>query len=51
MREGLGIQLVFNCYIACSLEGELRDTHSVEVIECAAGAERRYAVPLQRAFD
>ncbi|HDR9757873.1 TPA: hypothetical protein QDC44_001997 [Burkholderia cepacia ATCC 25416] len=51
VREGLGIQLLFNCYIASSLERELRDTHTVDVIECAAGTERRYTVPLQHAFD
>jgi hypothetical protein len=51
VREGLGIRLLFNCYIASSLERELRDTHTVDVIECAAGAERRYTVSLQHAFD
>ncbi|RQY93838.1 hypothetical protein DF016_10910 [Burkholderia stagnalis] len=51
VRESLGIRLRFNCYIASSLEGELRETRSVEVVEWAAGAERRYTVPLRHAFD
>ncbi|WJN72110.1 hypothetical protein [Burkholderia anthina] len=51
VREDRGIRLRFNCYIASRLEGELRDTHRVEVIECAASAHRRYTVPLQHAFD
>ncbi|PCE30219.1 hypothetical protein BZL54_21235 [Burkholderia ubonensis subsp. mesacidophila] len=51
VREGLGIQLRFNCYIAGSLERELRDTRNVELVEHAASAERRYAVPLLHAFD
>ncbi|MDR8032098.1 hypothetical protein [Burkholderia cenocepacia] len=51
VREGFGIRLRFNCYIASRLEGELRDTDRVEVIECAASAHRRFTVPLQHAFD
>ncbi|WP_322080114.1 hypothetical protein [Burkholderia cenocepacia] len=51
VREGLGIRLLFNCYIACSLERELRDTRSVEVVEHAAGEQRAYAAPLLHAFD
>lgn len=51
VRAGLAIRLRFNCYIASSLERELRDTHTADVIECAAGVERRYTVPLQLAFD
>ncbi|RQT02076.1 hypothetical protein DF035_15285 [Burkholderia contaminans] len=51
VRESLGIRLLFNCYFASSLERELRETRSVEVVEWAAGVERRYTVPQQHAFD
>ncbi|WP_081472783.1 hypothetical protein [Burkholderia ambifaria] len=39
VREGLGIRLLFYCYIACGLKRELRDTRAVEVVEHAAGEE------------
>lgn len=51
VRERPGIRLRFNCSIASNLEGALRDAHCVAVIECAAGAERRYSVALQHAVD
>ncbi|MBJ9696936.1 hypothetical protein [Burkholderia cenocepacia] len=51
VRESFGIRLLFNCYIASSLKGGLRETRSVEVVEWAAGVERCYMVPMQHAFD
>ncbi|MEB2607210.1 hypothetical protein SB461_11970 [Burkholderia cenocepacia] len=51
VREGLGIWLQINRYIASSLESESRDTRSVDVTESAAGAERRNTALVQHAFD
>ncbi|CAB3754087.1 hypothetical protein LMG29542_02244 [Paraburkholderia humisilvae] len=51
VREGLGIRLVFNCYIHASLSRELQGVREVEVVEIAQGVERKYRTELLHSFD